>query len=287
MNLGRNGMKFTKQGFVRFRAAVVNGSVELYVEDSGGGIPVNKRTHLFQKAFREPLAELCQGVGIGISLCDSLIRLMNGNLSLDGTYDSKLPGSPGARFVVKLNTPVLPAADDSILLSKDSIYSNDCIKTAISSESPTATMESRTRLEENLAVLFVDDDKILRRLFSRAIKKVAPSWSISEAACGEAALQCAQTQTFDLIFMDQYMASTEKQMLGTETVAELRNSGIDCTICGLSANNMEKEFLNAGSEAFLLKPLPCARGALERELIRITGIRKVGVRNTSAGPQAK
>jgi hypothetical protein len=35
--------------------------------------------------------------------------------------------------------------------------------------------------------------------------------------------------------MDQHMASTEKQMLGTETVRALRAKGFKNTICGLSA----------------------------------------------------
>jgi CheY-like chemotaxis protein len=34
----------------------------------------------------------------------------------------------------------------------------------------------------------------------------------------------------DLIFMDQHMASTEKQMLGTETVRALRAKGFKNTI---------------------------------------------------------
>jgi CheY-like chemotaxis protein len=33
------------------------------------------------------------------------------------------------------------------------------------------------------------------------------------------------SEAYDLIFMDQHMASTEKQMLGTETVRALRAKG--------------------------------------------------------------
>jgi signal transduction histidine kinase len=39
LNLGRNSTKFVHSGFIRFRAAVV-GVVEVYVEDSGPGIPI-------------------------------------------------------------------------------------------------------------------------------------------------------------------------------------------------------------------------------------------------------
>jgi CheY-like chemotaxis protein len=67
-------------------------------------------------------------------------------------------------------------------------------------------------LPHNLSVLFVDDDPILRKLFSRKLKTVAPDWTVREAANGETALVLVERHSFDLIFMDQYMASVEKQV---------------------------------------------------------------------------
>jgi len=49
MNLVRNSIEFTMQGFVRFRAIVVKNCAELYVEDSGRGIPIEKRGEIFEK----------------------------------------------------------------------------------------------------------------------------------------------------------------------------------------------------------------------------------------------
>jgi signal transduction histidine kinase len=48
LNLGRNSTKFVHSGFIRFRAVVVDGLVELNVEDSGPGIPAEKRGALFE-----------------------------------------------------------------------------------------------------------------------------------------------------------------------------------------------------------------------------------------------
>ena len=97
-----------------------------------------------------------------------------------------------------------------------------------------------------MAVLFVDDDALLRKLFVRGVKRAAPaSWTIKDAASGEVSIKlCCEInpedtekrpQHFDLIFMDQYMASVDKQLLGTETVHALREKGITSKICGLSA----------------------------------------------------
>mmetsp|Transcript_3718 Transcript_3718/g.6817 ORF Transcript_3718/g.6817 Transcript_3718/m.6817 type:complete len:91 (+) Transcript_3718:617-889(+) len=67
----------------------------------------------------------------------------------------------------------------------------------------------------------------------------------------------------------QQMASIEKQLLGTETVRALRSRGVKSVICGLSANDMEQQFKEAGADAFLFKPFPCEKEALSVELTRV------------------
>jgi CheY-like chemotaxis protein len=124
-------------------------------------------------------------------------------------------------------------------------------------------------LPEHLSVLFVDDDPILRKLFARTIRTVAPSWEIREASNGEVALKLVDEYHFDLIFVDMYMASVEKQLLGTETVAAMRNKGLKCRICGQSANDKEDEFIEAGADSFTYKPFPCEAKALTNELRKI------------------
>jgi len=62
------------------------------------------------------------------------------------------------------------------------------------------------------------------------------------------------------------MASIGKQMLGTQTVRELRARGVQTKICGCSANNLVDEFFAAGADFFVLKPFPCEKNELRREL---------------------
>lgn len=64
LNLGRNSTKFIQEGFIRLKAEEVvldgNNNVRLYVDDSGCGIPAEKRELLFAK-FQESLDVLSQG----------------------------------------------------------------------------------------------------------------------------------------------------------------------------------------------------------------------------------
>lgn len=161
--------------------------------------------------------------GIGLYLCKNLTELMGGELVHDTAYDSGVSGHPGTRFIVKLNHPPV----DPLNLSALSLYHMEGLEDGDSSESGSSATglsingtdlaEKRTMLPQHLHVLFVDDDSVLRKLFSRKLKTVAPDWTVREAANGETALFLVEEHTFDLIFMDQYMASVEKQVRLTQS----------------------------------------------------------------------
>ena len=79
-----------------------DGTVEISVEDSGVGVPKEKRKLLFQK-FQDSLDVLSQGTGIGLFLCKNLVELMDGDIYLDEHFNSGVEGCPGTRIVIRLN----------------------------------------------------------------------------------------------------------------------------------------------------------------------------------------
>ena len=344
LNLATNAAKFVEQGYITLRARVENttplknndahrngekteesalsnndqaiGSprtstsrptVVIEIEDSGPGIPPEKRAHLFDK-FQESLDVLNQGTGIGLSVCKSLSDLMGASLSLDDDFDSGIPGCKGTRFVLQLNQPPLEDLESDMTSGGDSADINQRRVQRSSSSNGVAAMpaaltihpsrdnqnnphkEDHGRppyepmtsfssenggselLPKELNILFVDDDSILRKMFSRTIKLVAPEgWAIREASSGETAIRLLveDGERFDIVFVDHYMAGHNKQLLGTETIRSLRANGITCIICGLSANDKEDEFREAGADAFMFKPFPCEKKALRRALWQV------------------
>jgi len=282
LNLGRNAAKFVTQsgGFIRFKAEVMDGSVQVSVEDSGPGIPLEKRPLLFTK-FQESLDSLHQGTGIGLCLCQRLAQLMKATLVLDESYHSGIEGCPGARFVLQLNKLPLDVNDDWLEQEQRTDLDDATTSNKVNAKENHTNADAQQpqqeqiqqQLPENLSILFVDDDAILRKLFSRSIRKARPSWSVKEASNGETAIRmcCAEddSKEFDLVFVDQYMASVERQLLGTETVRALRSKSVTSKICGLSANDVEQAFLEAGANHFLFKPFPCQPAALEAEMYHI------------------
>lgn len=150
----------------------------------------------------------------------------------------------------------------------------DETKSRSSDRSLDANTLSAVGLPSALSLLIVEDEKISRKLFSRAIKKVAPKWTIHEAESGEQALEIVAKATedgasFDIIFLDQFMGTDPNDLLGSDVVVQMREQGVESVICGMSANDVESLFADAGADAFVFKPLPFRKDALVREMNRI------------------
>ncbi|WP_268968830.1 sensor histidine kinase [Pseudomonas schmalbachii] len=109
-NLVSNALKFTDHGAVVLHLDMVGtagGEVEvaLEVEDSGIGIAADELEHLFEPFRQVPDKQqlLRGGTGIGLTLCERLVRLMGGRIELNSQ-----PGV-GTRVTVRLR---LPAASE-------------------------------------------------------------------------------------------------------------------------------------------------------------------------------
>ena len=199
---------------------------------------------------------------------------MGGDIILDETYDSGVEGRPGARFAIFTNrVPLDLDGDDEDVEKADVIVDRE----GSDDSAGMSLAEGEGDLPEFCSVLFVDDDTLLRRLFTRSLSKLKPSWSMQQASNGETAIELATSSSgpYDIIFMDQYMSSPTKQLLGTETVRAMRSRGVQSLICGLSANDMREAFLEAGAETFMFKPFPCKPGELVVALQQIWACRSL------------
>ena len=269
LNLANNACKFVTKGYVRIGARVLenNNLVQVFVEDSGPGVPAEKHDSLFDK-FQPSLDNLNQGTGIGLSLCKDLTVLMGGDIWLDTKFDSGLEGYRGACINVDLRQQPLDISAEDERHKSHFSEGGEGIDLGFISTGTILQQE----LPKDYNIMFVDDDMILRKLFMRSIKRVAPTWNVREATNGETALRYVEENKedeFDFIFLDQYMSSIQKQMTGTETARRLRATGFNGRICGLSANEMEDAFLAAGANAFMMKPFPCDQEPLKKELCRV------------------
>ncbi|MGE0323091.1 MAG: response regulator [Polyangiaceae bacterium] len=154
------------QGVVRITTGKLDGRVQVRVEDSGPGIPLDMRERVFEPFFTSRTA----GLGLGLALCREYVRRHSGQLWVE---DSTLGG---ACFVMELpfETGLTVARSEPAELAQSA--------------------EGR-----RVRLLLVDDEPQILRAFKRALSQHC---DIEVAASVEAAFGVLEAHEFDAVVCD-------------------------------------------------------------------------------------
>ena len=94
INLVGNAVKFTKEGYIKIYAGIMQGSkredkidLVMAVEDTGIGINEKDQPHIFEAFVQQgdPNLKRFEGAGLGLSICRKLIDLMEGQILVKST----------------------------------------------------------------------------------------------------------------------------------------------------------------------------------------------------------
>ncbi|MCG6969440.1 MAG: response regulator [Gammaproteobacteria bacterium] len=238
INLCGNAIKFTQSGHVMIRVRC-DWQAQLFsftVIDSGIGLTKEQIERIFN-AFTQADSSTTRkygGTGLGLSLSKRLAQMLGGSLSVISE-----PGI-GSRFDFSVATGAL---NDVALIQ-------DISEIVIQQDAPIAA-NSRNRTLEG-QILLAEDTEENQTLLSLYLRKTGAQVSVVEN--GQLAVQAAQRQHFDLIFMDMQMPVMD----GMEAVTLLRNQGYNRPIVALTANAMQADkqrCLEAGCDDFVSKPV--------------------------------
>lgn len=183
-NLLTNACKFTPQGgMIKLRSTSDDSRLRVWVIDSGRGISADDLPHVFDRYFQtqQPNTSLEGGTGIGLALCQELVRLMQGTIIVAST-----PGQ-GSSFCVDLPL-VLPRNEPTSadVEPVELLITNEPLNAAI------VTGDIGTASQPTDTVLIVEDNADLRGYLTTIL---SPSLRILTAANGQLAL----TQLADLL----------------------------------------------------------------------------------------
>ena len=113
-NLFDNACKYTDTGKISIGLTGDNQVVQLYVKDTGAGIPAEDIHHLFQKFYRvdSSATRTIGGTGLGLYICRKIIELYNGRIWVESEVGK------GSTFFI--NLPRLTTQQANDLLAKES-----------------------------------------------------------------------------------------------------------------------------------------------------------------------
>ncbi|MCD8274915.1 MAG: ATP-binding protein [Alistipes sp.] len=100
-NLISNALKFTDEGSVTIRVDVVQGRLVFSVRDTGRGIGREEKERIFQEFVRLRSAQGVDGFGLGLSIVDRLVKLLEGTISLESRLGE------GSKFIVSIPVGVV------------------------------------------------------------------------------------------------------------------------------------------------------------------------------------
>ena len=221
-NFITNSNKYTKEGFIKFGYVCENGGVRIFVEDSGIGIPEEKKDRVFSRF--EKLDSFAQGTGLGLSICKSIAEAAGGNVGFESKFGR------GSKFWAWIPMKVMQG---------------------------NAPVEAHDETDNVVAVgrrcadiLVVEDNDSNYFL----VETMLQDQNLERARNGKEAVEMAKKHKYAIIFMDVRMPVMD----GLEATRNIREFDDKTPIVALTANSFDSDreaALEAGCTAYLAKPV--------------------------------
>lgn len=240
-NLLSNGVKFTERGFVELSVQLsnyaTNGAVTLVfdVKDTGIGLKRKEIAKLMKPFGRmdEDRNRSIEGAGLGMSIVNQLVKMMNGSLRVKSEYGK------GSEFIVELTQRVIEETPIGEL----------------SFNKPKNEGKEKTLYAPEAKILVIDDNAVNLKVITSLLKRTGIR--ITTARSGKEGLQIASSMRFDLILLDHRMP----EMDGLETLQHLKEAegpNQHTNVIALTANVMSgalEFYRKNGFLDFLPKPV--------------------------------
>ncbi|MFT4776162.1 MAG: signal transduction histidine kinase [Oleispira sp.] len=229
-----NAIKFTHGGriycSISLENTAIGSNLRLDISDNGIGFPEQHKEAMFElfKQQDTSFKRQFEGLGIGLSICNNIIHLMKGDLSI---VDNNPEGTS-----VNCSIPI-----------QQMVYTEE----ARIAEPPMSDSL------EHKKILIVEDNKVNRMVAEKILCNMKFDPVCVES--GEECIKAVKEETFDLIFMDCHMPDMD----GFETTAALRKYEAEqqrnpVPIIALTANTsaeIRQECLTSGMSDYVAKPI--------------------------------
>ncbi|MGY5450222.1 response regulator [Agarivorans sp. MS3-6] len=245
-NLASNAIKFTEQGEIVFSVTVIEQNeqqvkLQFSVKDSGIGISPEQQLKLFQSFTQADASTTRQygGTGLGLTICKSLVELMNGEIWLESTLGKGTDFIFTAWFTLNPERPRL----------RSSVNANSL---------------------NDMSILVVDDNESAADIMASIVSSFGPTVKTAHSGTEAIALVSAEPELFDIAIVDWSMPDMD----GIATCEALRQEAGSHPINFIMVSAYDHARFKARSEeagvsSYLAKPITAS--AVFNELVRISG----------------
>lgn len=233
LNLGGNGVKFTKKGNVTIDVkGKMSGSdtfeLSFDVRDTGIGIPEDRIGKLFE-SFSQAGSDISRkfgGTGLGLSISKQLTEYQNGSISISSEFGK------GTSFNVSI-----PYSIGKAIVKEEKFELNEKL------------IESM----QNKKILLAEDNHFNQIVAVGLIKSIINKTDITIANNGVEVLEHLAKINFDVILMDIQMPDLD----GYEATKEIRKTNTKIPIIAMTAGGIKediKKCYDVGMNDVVIKP---------------------------------
>ncbi len=225
-NLLENALKFTNEGFIELGYKLVKNDVEIWVKDTGIGIPADMHDAIFERFSQAPKKQSqCQGgLGLGLAIAKENTKIIGGKIAL------KSENRKGATFIITIpNKPV----------------HEKLIKHAMNNSK-----------KNHFTILIAEDEEVNYFYLEILLKEVMKlNCTLFHAKNGKEAVTICQTHSdIDLVLMDIKMPIMD----GWEATKQIKDFLPEIPIVGQSAFSSDEDKEKAfaiGFDNYFSKPI--------------------------------
>lgn len=253
INLIGNAVKFTHEGHVKISLNLdETQSILFEIEDTGIGIPENKRGDLFKK-FSQGAVEINRkygGTGLGLAICKELANMMGGDI---GFFSNDYNGST---FWLSLPLEKIEQSEYEIFSKKKKSSSG-----LISSDRVSGSDQDFSYVMHFMSdpVLLVEDNLVNQIYATKLLKNIGCIPTIARNGREAVEYVTREHQKYKLVLMDCRMPEMDGYQ-ATQAIRkfERRNGLSPLPIIALTANAIkgdEEKCRAAGMDDYLSKPI--------------------------------
>jgi len=242
INILNNSVKYTDKGEITLSVDwrprnEESGELIAAVKDTGIGIKDEDMPKLFESFMQIDTRRNrgITGTGLGLAVCKNLLNLMGGSIDVKSVYGE------GSTFSFSIPQKIVDNTDCSFVFGEARVVNEEFAL-------PFVCPDAR--------ILVVDDNRVNLEVAKGLISQYGADVILASSGT-EALARLEEDESYDLIFMDHMMPGMD----GIETTVKIREK-YTTPIIALTANaikGVEEEFLNAGMNDYLTKPIELKR----------------------------